>query len=232
MLSCCTGASIAWNGPERKEGWYAVTPKICFADASAYAQPARFFEAYAAVPAARREKVDRLRSPAAKQLSLAAGDLLRQALADAGVAPEDAEPAEGAYGKPWLPRRPDVCFSLSHSGTRVMCAVADRPVGCDVQETSPRDLRIARRFFSEEEQRVSFSQAAESARQAVCFRIWALKESFLKCIGLGLALPLDAFTLYPGDGGIVLRQSHDAARYSFFMPDTGEGYCSACCVRE
>lgn len=209
-----------------------MTPTICFADAAAYARPARFFEAYAAVPAARREKVDRLRFPAAKQLSLAAGDLLRQALADAGVAPEDAEPAEGPYGKPWLPRRPDVCFSLSHSGARVMCAVADRPVGCDVQETAPRDLRIARRFFSEEEQRVIFSRETEAARQAMFFRIWTLKESFLKCIGLGLALPLDAFTLYPEGDGFVLRQSYDAAHYSFSVPDAGEGYCSACCVRE
>ena len=203
-----------------------------FADASALEDPARFFDAYAAVPASRREKVDRLRSPAAKRCSLAAGLLLRQALEAAGVAPEDMELSEGEHGKPFLLRRPDVQFSLSHSGDRVMCVTADRPVGCDVQATAPRDLRLARRFFTEEECRFIFAQESEAARYAAFFRVWTLKESFLKCVGLGLAFPMDAFSLYPDGDRIVLRQELDDAGYSFTEADAGAGYCSACCLRD
>ena len=205
---------------------------IRFADASELTDAARFFAAYAAVPASRREKVDRLRAGAAKRLSLCAGMLLTEALRACGVAPADMELSEGAYGKPYLPRRPDVCFSLSHSGARAMCVTADKPVGCDIQESSPRDLRIAERFFSQEEQRVIFAQPSEAERQSMFFRVWTLKESFLKCIGLGLSLPLDAFSLFPEDDRIVLRQTHDDGQYAFLEPDAGAGYRSAVCIKE
>ena len=206
--------------------------QISFADASELEDPARFFAAYAAVPAARREKVDRLRAPSAKRLSLCAGALLADALRERGVREADMELSEGAYGKPYLPRRPDVQFSLSHSAGRAMCVTADRPVGCDIQWTAPRDLRIARRFFSEEECRAIFAGETEEARQALFFRIWALKESFLKCIGLGLALPMNVFSIVPEGDRIVLRQSYDSGCYRFLEPDAGAGYVSACCIRE
>lgn len=209
-----------------------MQPEIHFADASELEDAARFFEAYAAVPASRRAKVDRLRAPAAKRLSLCAGLLLQRALRDLGVIGADAEIAEGAYGKPFLPRRPDVHFSLSHSGGRVMCVTADRPVGCDIQETSPRDLRIAHRFFSDAECEAIFAGESEEARQRMFFRIWALKESFLKCIGLGLALPLNAFSVLPDGERIILQQRYDDGRYRFLEPDGGAGYVSACCIRE
>jgi len=206
--------------------------EITFADASELEDTAKFFDAYAAVPAARREKVDRLRIPAAKRLSLCAGLLLQRALRSRGVSGADAEIGEGAYGKPFLPRRPDVQFSLSHSGTRVMCVTAGSPVGCDIQAAEPRDLRIARRFFSEAECRAIFAGAREEDRQAMFFRIWTLKESFLKCIGLGLALPLDAFSVVPEGERIILRQSYDDGHYVFLEPDAGAGYACACCIRE
>lgn len=206
---------------------------IRFADASALSDPARFAAAYAAVPAQRRDKIDRLRSPAARRLSLAAGLLLQQALGDAGVAPEDMLFDEGPYGKPFLPRRPDVQFSLSHSAASVMCVTADRPVGCDIQLISPRGLRIAERRFTEEERQSIFAEPSESARQATFCRIWTLKESFLKCTGLGLAMPLNAFSVFPEGDRIVFRPPpEDAGHYTFSEPDAGEGYRSACCIRE
>lgn len=206
--------------------------EIRFADASALADPARFLAAYAAVPAARREKVDRIRLGEAKRLSLCAGTLLDEALRAYGVADAEMDFAEGEHGKPFLPLRPDVQFSLSHSGTLAMCAVADKPVGCDVQRVSPRSLRLAERFFSPAEQRVIFSLPSDMEQQAMFYRIWTLKESFIKCIGLGLSMPLDSFDLFPDGGAIILRQTHDTERYSFTEPEPGiDGYFAACCVR-
>ena len=205
---------------------------IRFADASELETPARFFAAYAAVSTPRREKVDRLRSAPAKRLSLCAGLLLAETLRAHGVSPADALPAEGPYGKPYLPRRPDLHFSLSHSGTRAMCAVSDRPVGCDIQLCAPPDLRIAERFFSAEEQACIFGEADEDARQRMFFRIWTLKESFVKCIGMGLAQPLRDFSVFPDGDTIVLQQCRDAGTYVFSEPQAGAGYACACCVRK
>ena len=205
---------------------------IRFADATALADPARFLAAYAAVPAVRREKVDRVRPGEVKRLSLCAGALLDEALRAYGVADAEMDFAEGEHGKPFLPRRPDVQFSLSHSGTLAMCAVADRPVGCDVQRLSPRSLRLAERFFSPAEQHVIFSLASDTAQQAMFYRIWTLKESFIKCIGLGLAMPLDSFDLFPDGDAIILRRACDAEHYTFTEPAPGaDGYFAACCVR-
>lgn len=204
---------------------------IRFADASALSDPARFLAAYAAVTAQRREKVDRLRAPEAKRLSLCAGLLLRQTLEAHGVASEAQRFSEGPHGKPFLPGRPDVCFSLSHSGTRVMCAAARSPVGCDLQLASPRDLRLARRFFTSAENEVIFSQPDEASRTAMFYRIWVLKESFLKCIGTGLALPLNAFSVFPEGDRIVLHQRFDDGHYSFLEPAADPDFRSACCIR-
>ena len=206
--------------------------RVKFADASALEDPERFFSAYAAVSAQRREKVDRMRAPAAKRLSLCAGVLLAEALRERGLRPEESELAEGAHGKPYLPRRPDIQFSLSHSGTRAMCVTADRSVGCDIQETTPRNLRIARRFFSERECRVIFAGTTEEERQKLFFRIWTLKESFLKCVGLGLSLPLNSFSVVPDGGRIELLQRYDSGRYRFLEPEAGAGYACAVCIRE
>ena len=62
------------------------------------------------------------------------------------------------------------------------------------------------------------------------FRIWVLKESFLKCIGLGLSLPMDSFDLFPDGAEIVLRR-YDGGRFAFTEPDPGKGYRAACCIR-
>jgi len=207
--------------------------EITFSDSETLRESARFADAYARVSAARRAKADRLRAEGPRRLSLAAGLLLADTLSGLGVAGAMAEDAEDENGKPYLPRCPELHFSLSHSGTRAMCALADRPVGCDIQAVTPRSLRIAERFFTAAEQERIFSQATEDARLDMFYRIWTLKESFVKCLGLGLELPLDSFTVYPEeDGAIVLIQDADPGGFRLFAPEGPEGYRCAVCIRE
>jgi 4'-phosphopantetheinyl transferase len=40
-------------------------------------------------------------------------------------------------GKPYFPDRPDIFFSLSHTSTHVLCAVASTPVGVDIEAIRP-----------------------------------------------------------------------------------------------
>ncbi len=206
--------------------------EIRFFDSENLRESARFADAYARVSAARRAKADRLKADCPRRLSLAAGLLLADTLAGLGVVGAMAEEEEDANGKPFLPRCPELHFSLSHSGMAAMCAVADRPVGCDIQVVTPRSLRLAERFFTAAEQTRIFSQATEDARQEMFYRIWTLKESFVKCLGLGLALPLDSFTVYPEENGeIVLIQDADHGGFRLTEPAGPEGYCCAVCVR-
>lgn len=206
--------------------------EIRFAESDSLRDPARFSDAWARVSDLRRAKVDRLRPEGARRLSLAAGLLLADTLAGLGVRGVMAEDDEDEHGKPFLPRCPELHFSLSHSGAAVMCAVADRPVGCDIQLVAPRSLRLAERFFTPAECSRIFAPASEAERQDMFCRIWTMKESFVKCLGLGLALPLDSFTVYPAeDGGIVLDQSADPGGFSLSEPDGPAGYRCAVCIR-
>ena len=45
-------------------------------------------------------------------------------------------------GKPRLRDFPDIHFSVSHTDGLVMCAVADRPVGCDVERIVPLEDEV------------------------------------------------------------------------------------------
>ena len=206
--------------------------QIRFFDAGTLSDPARFADAYARVSAPRRAKIDRLRPGASRRLSLAAGLLLADTLAENGVRGLSAEEAEDENGKPCLPRCPELYFSLSHSGTWAMCTAADKPVGCDLQLTAPRSLRVAERYFTQEEQARILAQETEEARQEMFYRIWTLKESFVKCLGLGLRLPLDSFSAYPAEsGGIVLAQSADPGGFRLFEPSPPAGFRCAVCIR-
>ena len=204
---------------------------IRFADADALKDPERFAQALARVSDERRDKALQLKDGAARRRSLAAGLLLAEALEAVGVSGADAQLACGQYGKPYLPRRPDVQFSLSHSGAWAMCALAAKAVGCDIQLAAPRSLRVARRYFTAAECERIFSQETEEGRQAMFYRIWTLKESYVKCLGLGLALPLDSFSVLPEEGGAIRLLGQDEPdAFRFSEPEAPEGYFAACCV--
>ena len=202
--------------------------KIYITDTSALMKRQLFEQAYAAMPPERRRRVDRLRFPKDRCRSLGAGLLLRRALAEAGV--EEAEFVYGEFGKPRLAANPGVHFNLSHSGDRALCVIGEYRLGCDVERIGRRSAGVAERFFAPEEYDTIMAMP-EDVRNATFTRLWALKESFLKATGLGLTLPLSAFTISIGEGGVTVRQSVDANRYSFFEPEPGDGYRYAVCAQ-
>jgi 4'-phosphopantetheinyl transferase len=101
-------------------------------------------------------------------------------------------------------------FNLTHSDDLALFALTlDQEIGIDVEQVQPcpealqgvpsgrRDLpATARRFFSRQEQNWLFAQPSEERDEAF-FRIWTLKEVYLKAHGMGLAFPLDEFSVVP-----------------------------------
>ena len=202
--------------------------KIYITDTSALMKRQLFARAYESVPQERRRRIDRFRFPKDRCRSLGAGVLLRRALAEAGV--DETEFVYGEYGKPRLAGNKGVHFNLSHAGDRAMCVIAPFRVGCDVERIGHRGAGVAERFFAPEEYNQILS-APESERDAAFTRLWALKESFLKATGLGLTLPLSAFTVSVGEEGVSVRQDVDGSRYRFFEPEPGDGYRYAVCAQ-
>lgn len=96
----------------------------------------------------------------------------------------------GAHGKPYVTNGTHIHFNLSHSGDLAFAVLAPAEVGCDVQQALPngREDRLAARFFSEEEQ-------AAYAAGLDFYRIWARKESWIKCDGRGMSQELRSFSV-------------------------------------
>lgn len=98
-----------------------------------------------------------------------------------------------AYGKPFFPLRPEICFSISHSGALWVAAFYSRPVGVDIQrhESSVTDYTaLAKRWFSAEEYALVREQGA-----AAFYAIWCAKESWLKQRGDGLSDDMRRFSV-------------------------------------
>jgi len=98
------------------------------------------------------------------------------------------------YGKPALNKNP-LCFNLSHSqGLALYALTLERDVGVDIEFIRPvkQMEAIVKRFFSQKEQE-EFSSIPEADRKRAFFACWTRKEAFIKALGRGMWLSLDAF---------------------------------------
>ena len=203
--------------------------RLCLASVEALRDPELFARGLSTVSEQRREKLARLRAEGARLLSLGAALLLDRMLIDAGLPP--AGPfALGEQGKPYLPDRPDVHFSLSHSGTWVLCALSDAELGCDVEGPRRFDPALARHFFHPDETAWLFSLPPRE-QDAAFLRLWTLKESYLKAVGLGLSLPLDAFRILPEGGDFALTLQEDARPWALRSFAAEDCLCAVCALK-
>jgi 4'-phosphopantetheinyl transferase len=141
-------------------------------------------------------------APNAAKRSLVSHVALRLVLGElTGTAPESlrferrcGQCGATGHGKPHLADRPDLDFSISHSGGLALIAVArGRRVGADVERVRPRTdvLAIARGSLSARERQTIESVRCDGARREAFFRCWTRKEAYLKARGVGLAGGLD-----------------------------------------
>lgn len=125
-----------------------------------------------------------------QRLSILSEMLISYAYSVRGLSPHPVL-LTGEHGKPF-DQDDQLHFNVSHSGNRVVLAVTDNAVeiGCDIQKITKCDIRIAERMFSvEETERLVQVQAVSPGEDAdlLFTKMWTRKESFLKCIGIGLA---------------------------------------------
>lgn len=128
----------------------------------------------------------------AQKLSVYSEILLREALCDElGISNRTLKFRKTELGKPYIENYP-VKFSLSHTQSAVAVAVSFEEVGVDVEKLRPANLRIAERYFSEDEKEFL---ANSKHKDADFFMLWTRKEAYLKRIGRGLTLPLSSFSV-------------------------------------
>lgn len=167
-------------------------------DVTPLRDPSLFQNCYETQPRWRQEKIDLIRRLPDKALSLGAGLLLQKALPGADL----TQICFGENGKPYLPGS-QTQFNLSHAGDWALCAVGNAPLGCDIEQMRSFKMSVARRFFCAEETRM-LEEAEGQAQTDLFFRLWTLKESYLKAVGKGLSKPMNSFCVTFENGGPAL----------------------------
>ena len=111
----------------------------------------------------------------------------------------------------------------------VICTVSEKPVGCDVEKVKGINLKIAERFFAKKE--VEYLKTFDERNKAdAFFRLWTMKESYMKMTGEGMRLALDQFEIIFDEDVKVFRNGRRCACFikEYELP----GYKLSVCAEE
>lgn len=155
------------------------------------------FERYAKyvrlVSPERQKKIALLRRPEDKTVSLLSRLFIKKELAEAsGMEIGGITVLQDAYGKPYAKELPDYFFSVSHTENVIALVTAQNSVGIDIERLLEPKMRVAKRFFLPDE----YKSVVESENRAKeFFRIWTLKEAYVKMKGMGFRIPPTSFSV-------------------------------------
>lgn len=108
-------------------------------------------------------------------------------------------------GKPVLNEAPNIYFNISHTRGLVVCGISEYTIGVDAEYIHPFDKRLMRRVCTEDEIAYIYGNSGgkENLHQQWerFFRLWTLKESYLKATGQGITVPMKEVRFFPEQGG-------------------------------
>ncbi len=99
---------------------------------------------------------------------------------------EDIFFSKTQYGKPFLAGRENFHFNVSHSGELVICAAADIEIGCDCELIDANNKIDELKIVYTPDEYKAIQSLSGRDKILFCHNLWALKESYLKCAGIGL----------------------------------------------
>jgi 4'-phosphopantetheinyl transferase len=183
-----------------------------------------------------RARADRLVVASKRHQFVAAQVSLRRVLAHyLGKKAAEVEFGFGSDGKPFLPAHRELGFNLTHSGDLALVAVVGGvEIGVDLEWQGRQRpfVRLARRYFTAAE--AAWLAGLDQGQQPAAFyRIWTLKEAYLKAVGTGLTVPPDRFELDLDRSPATLRWTELPGdrpnRWRFAEPAVDPCYAAAIC---
>lgn len=131
------------------------------------------------------------------------------------------------FGKPFIDGSDDerrLQFNLSHTDGMVACALSvDNEIGVDVEVINKKEslFDIEQTVFTAREVTSLHSYTHGEDRFRHFFRLWTLKEAYIKYIGGGLSIPLQEFEFEFQKGKIIFKKRNDNPA------QTPPAFCSA-----
>lgn len=149
--------------------------------------------------------------------------ILSEGLKSYGIELNENAITYNEYGKPFLKNCNDLYFNITHCQELAVCAIENTEVGIDAENIRECLSGVMRRAFSEREKNVV--ENSENINE-MFFRIWTLKESFVKALGIGISYPLKSaeFIICEDNINVV---GCDGFSFTQFIIN-GEFICSLC----
>jgi 4'-phosphopantetheinyl transferase len=120
---------------------------------------------------------------------------LKELYATGYAAGKDMSVSSGPDGKPYLTHHPDIHFNITHCNGLVACAFSDSPVGIDAEHIGYFPEVLIGRALAESEKVILLSCSHDEYLRQECFwRLWTLKEAYVKRSGIGVDTDLKAFS--------------------------------------
>lgn len=135
-------------------------------------------------------------------------------------------------GKPNLIFPKKNFFNISHSGDWVICAISNNIVGVDVEMVRKPNLKIAKRFFSASEYEFLLGNSSKKEQEKLFYKIWTLKESYVKADGRGLVIPLNSFSINLNRDIISIYTENNLKNCFFKTFEVDDKYTAAVCSVE
>ncbi len=173
----------------------------------------------------RIKKANNFKNENDKLLSLAAGIALNQGLKEFNLKEKDLIIKENQFGKPIFESKKDIKFNISHSKDTVIAVISNKEVGCDVEKLRKYNENIIKKYFSNEE--IDFIKTSKNKDEAFT-RIWTLKESFLKAVGIGLIQHMNEISIIPKDDFIEIDQNIDNRKWVLKEVQIDDNYIAVC----
>ena len=106
----------------------------------------------------------------------------------------DIEISYTENGKGYIEGDDNLYYSISHSKDTCVCAIADVPVGIDIQEKRKVRENVAKRFFHDKDNEYIY-EAKDDENEFIdrFIKVWTVKESYIKLTGRGIAGGMNYF---------------------------------------
>lgn len=180
-----------------------------------------------------RQRADAFRFKKDFHLYVVGKIMTRKVLAaELDILPQDIKFRIDKYKRPYLDLLQEVYldFNISHSGEYVVLAVSEKSVGIDIERIKSIDLNLATDVFHQEELAYLFQKKEGELERF--FRLWTLKESFIKAVGEGLSFPLKEFYFNFSSNEIELNILREGTSGNWFFQEfsVDDDYKLAFCI--
>lgn len=126
--------------------------------------------------------------------------LLEKCLYKYGIDYKSQKIEKGEYGKPYFLEKNEIHYNISHSDGITACYVGRFEAGVDAEPIKAFRPNVVKRVFSESEKEM-FENAKD--KDLLFYKLWTLKESYVKAIGIGVSYPMKNISFSFENGKII-----------------------------